>query len=171
MPDTVGTIYLQTIGKRFLYYKELGEKTFDQLTEDDFHFRPNIESNSITIIVLHMSGNMLSRWTNFLNEDGEKDWRMRDDEFEVHPFSRQQVIDIWNQGWNCFFTALQSITEMDLLKTIYIRQEPLFVIDAINRQLAHYPYHVGQILYLGKIIKDKHWKNLSMEKRKSGKVE
>lgn len=166
MPDTIGNTYLQTVGKRFHYYKELGEKTFDQLTDVDFHYIPNEESNSIAIIIQHMSGNMLSRWTNFLTEDGEKEWRTRDDEFEVHQYSKQQLIDIWNKGWNCFFDALQSIDENDLMKTVYISQEPLFVIDAINRQLAHYPHHVGQILYIGKIIKGRDWKNLSMEKKK-----
>ena len=161
-----GNTYLQTAERWFRYYKELGEKTFDQLNEEDFHYKPNEESNSIAIIIQHMSGNMLSRWTNFLTEDGEKEWRMRDDEFEVHQYSKQQLIDTWNKGWDCFFNAIGSLDENDLMKTIYIRKEPLFVIDAINRQLAHYPHHVGQILYIGKIIKGVNWKNLSMEKRK-----
>ena len=162
----LGSTYLDTAKSRFRYYKELGEKTFDQLNEEDFHYKPNEESNSIAIIIQHMSGNMLSRWTNFLTEDGEKEWRMRDDEFEVHQYSKQQLVDIWNKGWSCFFNAIGSLGENDLMKTIYIRNEPLFVIDAINRQLAHYPHHVGQILYIGKIIKGENWKNLSIEKRK-----
>lgn len=167
MPTSLGTEYLQTAIKRLRYYKKLGEETFDQLTDADFHFAPNETCNSIAVIIQHLSGNMLSRWTNFLTEDGEKEWRNRDDEFEEHHFSKQQLIELWEKGWSCFLDALTSLTEADLLKTVYIRQEPLSVTDAINRQLAHYPYHVGQILYIGKIIKDAAWKNLSIEKGKS----
>lgn len=168
MPDSPGITYLQTAIRWFRYYKELGEKAFDQLSDEDFHYQPNAESNSIAIIIQHLSGNMFSRWTNFLTEDGEKDWRLRDDEFETHQYSKQQLIEIWNNGWTCFFKAIESVDENTLMKTIYIRKEPLFVIDAINRQLAHYPHHIGQILYIGKIIKGGSWKNLSIEKRKSG---
>ena len=114
-----------------------------------------------------MAGNMLSRWTNFLTEDGEKEWRQRDEEFEVHDYSRQQLVDLWNKGWNCFLGALESLGEDDLLKTVTIRQEPLTVIDAVNRQLAHYPHHVGQIIYVGKIIKNERWKSLSIPRGKS----
>jgi len=152
MPTSLGSEYLQTAIKRLRYYKLLGEKTFEQLTDADFHYTPNAGSNSIAVIIQHVSGNMLSRWTNFLTEDGEKEWRSRDEEFEVHNYSKQQLIERWEKGWACFLEALGSLTEDDLLKTIYIRQEPLIVIDAINRQLAHYPYHVGQILYIGKIV-------------------
>ena len=101
-----------------------------------------------------------------MTEDGEKEWRQRDEEFEDRQFSKEQLIETWNKGWNCLFAALQSIGEDDLMKTIYIRNQPLKVMDAIQRQLAHYPYHVGQILYIGKMIKDTEWKNLSMPKRK-----
>ena len=158
--------FLDTSVRWFQYYKTLAEKTFDQLNEDELHFRPNGESNSIEIIIKHMAGNMLSRWTNFMTEDGEKEWRQRDEEFEDRQFSKEQLIETWNKGWNCLFAALQSIGEDDLMKTIYIRNQPLKVMDAIQRQLAHYPYHVGQILYIGKMIKDTEWKNLSMPKRK-----
>ena len=167
MPASFATEYLQTAIKRLKYYKQLGEQTFDQLNDADFHFRPNGASNSIALIIQHLSGNMCSRWTNFLTEDGEKDWRNRDEEFEVHKYSKQQLIDLWEKGWSCFLNSLTSLTGDDLLKTIYIRQEPLSVIDAINRQLAHYPYHVGQILYIGKVIKNGEWKSLSIEKGKS----
>ncbi|THU40651.1 DUF1572 domain-containing protein [Niastella caeni] len=167
MPTTLGTEYLQTAIRRLRYYKSLGEKTFEQLTDADFHFTPNEASNSIAVIIQHLSGNMLSRWTNFLTEDGEKLWRQRDEEFEVHDYSRQQLVALWEKGWNCFLSSLTALTENDLLKTIYIREEPLLVVDAINRQLAHYPYHVGQILYIAKIIKDAGWKSLSIEKGKS----
>jgi len=161
---TIGTEFLQSAIKRLKYYKELGDKTFDQLTESDFNFQPNEESNSIAIIIQHVAGNMLSRWTDFLTTDGEKEWRNRDIEFEKRELSREQLIAFWEEGWACCLHALQNLNEDDLLKTIYIRQEGLVVVDAINRQLAHYPYHVGQILFLGKIIKGSGWKNLSIAK-------
>ena len=164
---SLGKEYLTTVIKRLKYYKELGEKTFEQLEEKDLHYFPTSESNSIAIIVQHLTGNMLSRFTNFLTEDGEKEWRQRDDEFEVHDYSKQQVIDLWNKGWECCFHALESITEDDLLTIIYIRKEPLTVIDAINRQLAHYPYHIGQILYIGRMIRNKDWTSLSIPKGQS----
>jgi len=167
MSTSLGSEYLQATIKRLRYYKFLGEKTFEQLTDADFHFAPNEASNSIAVIIQHVSGNMLSRWTNFLIEDGEKAWRQRDEEFEVHDYSKQQLLELWEKGWICFLNALTSLTENDLLKTIYIREEPLLVIDAINRQLAHYPYHVGQILYIGKIIKGAGWQSLSIDKGKS----
>lgn len=167
MAISLATEYLQTAIKRLRYYKLLGEQTFDQLTDADFHVAPNTSSNSIAVIIQHLSGNMLSRWTNFLTEDGEKEWRQRDEEFEVHNYSKQQLTALWEKGWSCFLDSLSSLKEEDLLKTIYIRQEPLTVIDAISRQLAHYPYHVGQILYIGKIVKDAGWKSLSIAKGKS----
>lgn len=160
----VGEEFLKTVIARVKYYKQLGEKTFEQLEEKDFHWQPSSESNSIAVIIQHLTGNMLSRWTNFLTEDGEKEWRQRDDEFEIHSYSKQQLIDTWNRGWDCFLTALDSLTQDDLLKTIYIRKEPLTAIDAINRQLAHYPYHIGQIVYIGRMIKNENWKNLSIPK-------
>ncbi|MEO6611756.1 MAG: DUF1572 family protein [Chitinophagaceae bacterium] len=156
--------FLTTAIRRLKYYKDLGDKTFEQLTDPDFHYQPNAESNSIAIIIQHMAGNMLSRWTNFLEEDGEKEWRQRDDEFEIHSWSKQQLLEQWGKGWACFFAALEPLKKKDLKKIIHIRKEPLTVIDAINRQLAHYPYHIGQIIYIGRIIKDKSWKNLSIPK-------
>jgi Protein of unknown function (DUF1572) len=165
--NTIGKEYIATVIRRVKYYKELGDKTFEQLKDEDFHYQPNEESNSIAIIIQHMYGNMLSRWTNFLTEDGEKEWRQRDDEFEIHSYSKQQLIELWEKGWACFLNAIEPLQEDELLKTIYIRKEPLSVIDAINRQLAHYPYHIGQIIYIAKIIKDQDWKNLSIPKKKS----
>ena len=161
---TIGKEYLETVIRRVKYYKDLGDKTFAQLSEKDLHFQATSESNSIAIIVQHIAGNMLSRWTNFLTEDGEKEWRQRDDEFEIHQYSKQQVIDLWEGGWSCFLAALGSLNENDLLKTVTIRQESLTVVDAINRQLAHYPYHIGQILFIGKMILNKNWKSLSIPK-------
>jgi hypothetical protein len=164
---SLGKEFLQTVIRRVKYYKDLGDKTFEQLHDADFHYQPNDESNSIAVIIQHMAGNMLSRWTNFLTEDGEKEWRQRDDEFALHTYSKQQLLEIWEKGWTCYLTTLASLQEDDLLKTVYIRQEGLTVIDAINRQLAHYPYHVGQIVYIGRIIKDHSWKNLSIPKGES----
>ena len=164
---SIGKEYLTTAIRRMKYYKDLGEKTFEQLEEKDFHFQPSSESNSIAVIVQHMTGNMLSRWTNFLTEDGEKEWGDRDDEFEIHQYSKQQIIDLWSKGWSCFLEALESLTENDLTKTVSIRQEQLSAIDAINRQMAHYPYHIGQIVYIGRIIKNNEWRNLSIPKGQS----
>ncbi|MDZ4794371.1 MAG: DUF1572 family protein [Bacteroidota bacterium] len=159
--------FLTTATRRLKYYKELGDKTFEQLNDWDFHYQPNEESNSIAIIIQHMAGNMLSRWTNFLDEDGEKEWRKRDDEFSIHAYNKQQLLELWEKGWTCFFDALGSLKKKELKLTILIRKEPLSVIDAINRQLAHYPYHVGQIIHIAKTIKGKNWKNLSIAKRES----
>lgn len=164
---SLGKEYLDTVIRRVKYYRQLGDQAFDQLEEKDFHYLPSSESNSIAVIIQHVSGNMLSRWTNFLTTDGEKEWRHRDDEFIVHHQSKDQLLAMWNKGWDCFIVSLQSLEEDDLLKTIYIRNESMTVIDAINRQLAHYPNHVGQILYIGKLVKNENWKSLSIPKGQS----
>ena len=161
---TIAKQFLLSSIKRLKYYKELADKTFEQLTDADLHFQPDNESNSIAIIIQHLAGNMLSRWTDFLTSDGEKEWRNRDQEFEEMQLSRKQLLDLWEKGWACLLNALEGLTEEDLVKTIHIRQEGLLAVDAINRQLAHYPYHVGQIVYIGRMIKGKAWKNLSIEK-------
>ena len=150
--------------KRFKEYKALGDKTFEQLNEEEMHFQPNEASNSIAIIIQHMHGNMLSRWTNFLTEDGEKEWRKRDEEFEVHHLSKEELLALWEEGWKVFLDTLASLQEDDLLKTITIRSQPLLVVDAISRQLAHYSYHVGQIVYIGRWMKNGEWKSLSIPK-------
>jgi hypothetical protein len=159
--------FLADVIKRFRNYKDLGDKTLAQLGEPDFFFRPSPESNSIAIIIQHMYGNMLSRWTNFLTEDGEKHWRKRDAEFEATEVSRADLLAFWQEGWTCLLNTLESLQPEDLTKTIYIRTEPLVAYDAILRQLAHYPYHVGQIITLAKMIKDKNWQPLSIAKGKS----
>ncbi len=110
---------------------------------------------------------MLSRWTNFLQEDGEKEWRKRDAEFIDQNFNKVQLLKLWEEGWNCFLEAVKPLSEEDFEKTIFIRSQQLSVIDAINRQLAHYPYHVGQIIYAAKIMKNKNWQNLSVPKGRS----
>ncbi len=160
-------LFLKSAIKRLEYYKDLGDKTFEQMTEDDFNFFPAKESNSIGIIIQHMHGNMLSRWTDFLTSDGEKEWRQRDAEFEKSGLTKMQLIGLWEEGWNCVFHALNDLKPKDLKNTITIRSEPLSVIDAINRLLAHNAYHVGQIIYAAKIIKNKSWKTLSIPKATS----
>ncbi|MGU9936952.1 DUF1572 family protein [Empedobacter brevis] len=154
--------------KQFQYYKQLGEKTFSQLSEQDLFWQYNENSNSIAIIVNHLSGNMLSRWTDFWTTDGEKEWRNRDEEFEAQIQSKDELLEKWQRGWNCMFDALKRIKkEEDLEQVIYIRNEGHTVIEAINRQLAHYPYHVGQIVFIGKLLKDAEWNSLSIPKNKS----
>lgn len=165
--SSVGKEFLATAIRRLKYYKDLGDKTFAQLNDWDFHYQPNDESNSIAIIIQHLAGNMLSRWTNFLTEDGEKEWRLRDDEFEIHNYTKLQLVDLWEKGWDCFLSTLESLKKKDLKKKVTIRQEPLSVIDAINRQLAHYPYHIGQLIHIAKTIKGKNWSNLSIPKGES----
>lgn len=156
--------YLDSARKQFLYYKSLGEKTFAQVPDEALFWQYNGESNSIALIVQHLWGNMLSRWTDFLTSDGEKEWRQRDAEFEPVLRSRQAVMEKWDEGWACFLAALNGLTEEDLNRTVYIRSEPHSVVEAINRQLAHYPYHVGQIVFLGKMACDAAWSSLSIPK-------
>ncbi|MBB6372365.1 DUF1572 family protein [Chryseobacterium shigense] len=152
---------------RFKYYKSLGDKSFEQLSDEQIFWQYNDESNSIAVIVKHIAGNMLSRWTNFLTEDGEKNWRNRDDEF-VNTFkTKQEVIDLWEKGWKCFFDALSQVNDENLYSTIYIRGEAHSVLDAVLRQLAHYPYHIGQIVSIAKMLKNNDWQTLSIAKNKS----
>jgi len=165
---SIGKDYLDTVIKRLRYYKDLGEKAIAQLNDEQIHYVPNPTCNSVAIIVQHMVGNMLSRWTNFLTEDGEKEWRKRDEEFEPHSMNKTALLQLWEQGWLCFLQTLQALKKKDLKRTVFIRQEPLTVTDAINRQLAHYPYHIGQIILMGKLILDQDWKNLSIPKGGSG---
>jgi len=151
----------------FEYYKGLGEKTFDQLTDEQLFFNADKTSNSIGSIVKHLSGNMLSRWTNFLTEDGEKKWRDRDAEFNNSIQSREELIEKWNDGWTCLFKALLSIRTENLDQEIFIRNQGHSIGEAIQRQLAHYAYHVGQIVFLGKLAQQEDWKSLSIAKGKS----
>ena len=163
----MNTDYLHSIKKQFAYYKLLGDKTFAQVNDEKLFWQYNEDSNSIGSLVKHLAGNMLSRWTDFLNSDGEKEWRNRDAEFENDLKSRAELIDLWEKGWACLFTALDSLTEADLEKEIYIRNQGHSVMEAINRQLAHYPYHVGQIVFLGKMLSNQAWTSLSIAKGKS----
>mgnify|MGYP002079917094 FL=1 len=156
--------YLESVKKQFEYYKMLGEKTFAQLTDEQLFLQINEESNSIATIVKHLWGNMLSRWTDFLTSDGEKEWRNRDAEFENDIVDRAELLAKCNEGWACLFHTLSSLTESDLSKEIYIRNQGHTVTEAINRQLAHYPYHVGQIVFLGKFFCNQNWTSLSIPK-------
>lgn len=161
------SLYIDSIKKRFLYYKNLGDKTFEQLTDEQIFWQYNEESNSIATIVKHVSGNMISRWTNFLTEDGEKPWRNRDSEFENSLKNKTDVIELWENGWRVFLDALSEINEQNLESTIYIRGEAHSVLDAVNRQLAHYPYHIGQMVYIAKMLKNNDWKTLSIARNTS----
>ncbi|WP_299902678.1 DUF1572 family protein [uncultured Aquimarina sp.] len=156
--------YLEGIKKQFSYYKSLGERTIDQLDEDMLFWQYNEESNSIAIIVKHLWGNMKSRWTDFLTTDGEKKWRARDQEFENDIQSKVELLEKWNEGWQCLFDALDSVNDVNFDQPIYIRNIEHSITEAINRQLAHYSYHIGQIVFLGKMICDQDWKSLSIAK-------
>lgn len=159
--------YLSSAIKQFEYYKSLGDKTIAQLSFDELKKEFEKDSNSISIIVKHIVGNMLSRWTNFLTEDGEKEWRKRDEEFKDTFSSKTELLNAWNKGWDCLFKAIRPLSENDLGQIIYIRNEGHTVVEAINRQMMHYAYHVGQIVFLGKLIKDSNWESLSIAKGKS----
>lgn len=161
------TDYLNSVTKQFEYYKLLGDKTITQLTHEELVWQYNNESNSIATIVKHLHGNMLSRWTDFFTTDGEKEWRNRDAEFENNFNSKEQIIKLWEEGWKCFFETLKIIQESDLEKIVYIRNQGHTVAEAINRQLAHYPYHVGQIVFIGKMILNQKWQSLSIPKGNS----
>ena len=156
--------YLESIKKQFQYYKFLGEKTFDQLTAAELFWQYNPESNSIAIIVNHLSGNMRSRWTDFLTSDGEKEWRNRDQEFESVIRSKDELLKRWNEGWQCLFEALDSVNRDNFNMEVYIRNQGHTVVEAINRQLAHYSYHVGQLVYIGRMVRASAWCSLSIPK-------
>ncbi len=164
--NSIGQEYLNAMRHDFTRYKTLGDKTFAQLNDEDFYFKPNEESNSIAILVQHISGNLISRMTDFLTTDGEKSTRNRDAEFEEGGRTKDELIKKWNESWSILFGALDKLTENDLLKNITIHNEPHTVIDALIRYDGHYASHVGQILMLGKIIKNKNWNNLSVPKKK-----
>ncbi len=148
--------------QQFRDYKALGEKTFAQLSDEQLFVEPVPGCNSIAIIVRHMSGNMKSRWTNFLEEDGEKSWRERDSEFTPPAVDRAGLLALWQEGWSVVFGALEPLGETDLQRVIHIRTRPLTVLEAVHRQLTHYASHVGQIILLGKMMKGEEWSSLSI---------
>lgn len=159
--------YLSSVIKQFEYYKQLGEKAMGQLGSEQLFQIPSLESNSMAVIVQHLSGNMLSRWTDFLTADGEKEWRNRDAEFEPIIKNKQELDEAWNKGWDVCLNTLKSLNEDDLEKIIYIRNQGHTVMEAINRQLAHYPYHIGQMVFLAKLLVKGSWQTLSIAKNQS----
>lgn len=163
----MGKDYLESSIKQLEYYKLLGEKAIEQLPDNKLFWQYNQDSNSIAIIVQHLCGNMLSRWSDFLTTDGEKEWRNRDAEFENCIETKAELLARWNQGWDCFLLALKQLTEDDLRKIVYIRNQGHTVMEAINRQLTHYPYHIGQIVYIAKMAAEDNWKSLSIPKGNS----
>jgi hypothetical protein len=159
--------YLPSVIKQFEYYKSLGDKTISQLSFEELQWQSDEESNSVAIIVKHIVGNMISRWSNFLTEDGEKAWRDRDQEFKDTFTTKEDVIAAWASGWMCLFEAIKPLQIENLEDLIYIRNQGHTVTEAINRQLAHYAYHIGQMVFLGKLIKGDDWQSLSIPRGKS----
>lgn len=162
------TDYIKNVQAIFAQYKSLGERAMNQVDDQRLFWTFNNDSNSIAMIVQHLHGNMISRFTNFFEEDGEKSWRNRDLEFERVFTSRVEMMAAWEKGWQCFYDVLYKLHDFDLSRTIVcIRGEAHSVMEAINRQLAHYSYHIGQIVYLSKMLKENEWHSLSIPKRKT----
>jgi uncharacterized damage-inducible protein DinB len=161
------TSYLKDSIDLFRYYKKLGDRAVEQCTDEALFAALDPESNSIAILVKHMAGNMRSRWRDFLTTDGEKADRNRDTEFEAPPKTRGELLALWEAGWSHVFAALEPLTDADLTRTVTIRTEPHSVMQAINRQMAHYAHHVGQIVFLAKHFAGPGWKTLSVPRNKS----
>jgi hypothetical protein len=151
----------------FRYYKRLAERAMEQVSDEQLFAAIDSEANSIAVIVKHMTGNMRSRFTDFLTTDGEKPWRDRDSEFVEPPATRKEVMAVWDDGWNRVFSAIEPLTDADLVRTVTIRGEAHSVMQAINRQLAHYPHHVGQIVFLAKHFAGDRWQSLSVPRNQS----
>ena len=164
---TLGNEYLKVIQERFKNVKDLGDKTIHQLSNDDIHWALNDSSNNVAVIVKHVSGNMISRWSDFLTSDGEKPDRNRDQEFVDTLSTKQELLIAWEQGWAVLLDTLSNLSPQDLLTKVYIRGEDHTVLEAIERQLAHYAYHIGQLVFIGKQLKDDAWKSLSIPKGQS----
>ena len=162
------TSYIQESTDLFHYYKKLGERAMEQAPDAALFQELDAQSNSIAIIVKHLAGNMRSRWMDFLTSDGEKPDRHRDTEFEAPPKTREEVLALWNQGWQWVFSALEPLSDNDLTRTVTIRQEPYSVLQAINRQIGHYAYHVGQMVYLARHFAGDRWQSLTIPRGKSG---
>lgn len=173
MPHQFSTSYVKDSIGLFHYYKKLGERAMAQCSDENLFAAIDAESNSIAIIVKHMAGNMRSRWMDFLTTDGEKPDRNRDTEFEDAPKTRAALMESWERGWKYVFDALEPLKEEDLTRTVTIRTEPYSVMQAINRQVAHYAHHVGQILFLAKHLTAKatgKWESLSIPRGKSAEI-
>ena len=163
-----GAIYLTDVRKRFREAKEQCDRSLAQVPFERWAHRLDPGSNSLVTIMLHLSGNMLSRWSDFLSRDGEKPDRDRDAEFEDAALSREALLERWERGWACLFAAVDALTEADLDRTILIRAQPLSVVSAVNRQLAHYGYHAGQMVLLAKHMAGERWQTLSVPRGGSG---
>jgi hypothetical protein len=161
------TSYIEDALSLFRYYKRLAERAMEQVTDQQLFAAIDKDANSIAVIVKHMTGNMRSRWTDFLTTDGEKPGRDRDSEFVDSPSTREELMAAWEDGWNRVFTAIEPLTDADLGRKVTIRGEAHSVMQAINRQLAHYPHHVGQIVFLAKHFACDHWQSLSVPRNKS----
>ena len=161
------TDFLSSARKQFAYYQLLGDQTLAQVSNKELFWQPNPACNSLASIVKHLSGNMRSRWTDLLTTDGEKPWRAREAEFDNDLTTRAEVLAHWQAGWQCLFAALDSLVRSDLDRIIYIRNQGHTVLEAINRQLAHYPYHVGQLVLLGKLLRGEAWQSLSIPRGSS----
>jgi hypothetical protein len=161
------TSYLEDALSLFAHYKKLAERAMDQVADANLFIPIDCETNSIAVVVKHMAGNMRSRWTDFLSTDGEKPNRDRDSEFENPPSTRAALLALWESGWDCLFSAIRPLSDADLTRTVTIRGEPHSVMQAINRQLAHYPHHVGQIILLSKHFACDHWQSLTVPRRGS----
>jgi beta-glucosidase-like glycosyl hydrolase len=161
------TSYLSDSLSLFRYYKKLGERAMAQVPDDQLFYSQDVDCNSIAIIVKHLAGNMLSRWTDLLTSDGEKPNRNRDTEFENPPKDREELMRAWEQGWTCLLNALESLKDSDLNQRIFIRGEAHSVMQAINRQLCHYAYHVGQIVFAAKQRRTGDWNSLTVPRGKS----
>lgn len=160
-------VFINSTRKQFEYYKMLGDRSFAQLNEQELFWQYNEASNSIAIIVKHLWGNMLSRWTDFLTSDGEKEWRKREEEFIADIKDVNELLGKWEAGWKCLFSALDSINDNNFEQQVFIRNQAHTIVEAVNRQLAHYAYHVGQIVYIARMLKGNDWKSLSIPKGKS----
>ncbi len=161
------TDYLESAKKQFAYYQAIAEKTFEQLTDEQLFWKPNPESNSVANVVQHLWGNMLSRWTDFLTTDGEKPTRNRDAEFDDLIGSRKEMLAKWAEGWACLHQALGTVTVHNFGTKVYIRNQEHTITEAINRQLCHYAYHVGQIVFIGKALAAQQWVSMSIPKGQS----
>jgi len=161
--------YLASVKKQFQYYKQLGDQTMAQLEDEDLFWQYNEASNSIAVIVKHIAGNMLSRWTDFLTTDGEKAWRDRDEEFVDDLGSTAAVKAYWEKGWAALYNALEQVNEENADTIIYIRKMGHTIPEAINRQMMHYAYHIGQMVYVGRMIRGAMWQSLSIPKGDSKK--
>ena len=167
MPLKFTTSYLEDSLELFRYYKTLAERAMQQVGDEQLFVTLDKEANSIALIVKHMAGNMRSRWTDFLDTDGEKPDRNRDSEFEDPPASRDKLMEMWEEGWSCVRRALEPLSDADLARTVMIRGEAHSVMQAINRQIAHYAYHVGQIVFLAKHFGHADWQSLTVPKNRS----